>query len=137
MVSTGKKLIVAVLMIPSSLVLVRINGWFAIGFLLGMILSILYCIDYAYELREIEQPTKVQRFIRVLLTVPQILFGLVVLTIGVSIALWVLYNSFVERQPQYSGGILTFGMASLFILFGIGLIKISFKKHDDSSSSSN
>jgi hypothetical protein len=128
MITTGKKLFIALLLVPVSLVLMRFSGWFGVGFTAGIILSILYCIDYVAELRSMESPTKTQQFMLMLLTVPQVLFGLGVFTIGISITLWVLYNTFIERQPQYTGGFLTFGMAPAFILFGIGLITSAIKK---------
>jgi len=130
MITTGKKLGITLLMMPGSLVLMRFSGWFGICFVLGLVLSILYCLDYAAELRSLENPTKLQNIMLMLLTVPQVLFGIGVLGVGVSIALWVLYNTFIERQPEYTGGFLTFGMAPVFIVFGLGLLVSTIKKRD-------
>jgi len=136
MITTGKKLIIALLMVLFSLVLMRFNSWFGVGVVVGLVLAILYTIDYATELRTIENANKLQHFLLVLLTVPQILFGIGIIAIGASIVLWVLYNNFVARQSEYTGGFLTFGMAPIFIVFGIGLLISALKKRDRKSNES-
>ena len=105
-----------------------VNGWFGLGFLIGLILSILYCFDFASELRATESPTKFQKFMLVLLSIPQAIFGLLALLIGLAIAVWVIYNTFVQRQPEYSGGFLTFGIAPALLLFGMAAVVSAFKR---------
>ena len=63
-----------------------------------------------------------------LMGVPQALFGTVCLASGLAIICWVLYNSLWHRDPNYTGGWLTFGIAPLLSLFGAGLIMDAFKR---------
>jgi hypothetical protein len=127
---SGRKLGLTLLSMPVSVGLMRLNGWFGLGFLVGLILSILYCIDYAEEVRSIANKTKSQKLILMMLTVPQVFFGVTAFIIGFSIVLWVLYNTFIVRMPQYPSGFVTFGIAPSLILFGIGLIRSAFKGHN-------
>ncbi|GAA5445181.1 hypothetical protein Misp06_03378 [Microbulbifer sp. NBRC 101763] len=126
MTSSGSKLLISFLLIPSSLFLMRITGWFGLLFLVSLICSTLFCFDYAAELRALERKTKIQEYISVLLFFPQAIFGLTSFLIGISIAVWVLYNTFVEKLPEYSGGVLTFGIAPALILFGLAALKSVF-----------
>ena len=125
---SGAKLLVSFLFIPSSLFLMRITGWFGLLFIVSLICSILFCLDYTAELRALEQKTKIQEYISVFLFLLQALFGLTSFLIGFSLAIWVLYNTFVEKPPEYSGGFLTFGIAPALILFGLAALKSIFSK---------
>lgn len=58
---------------------------------------------------------------------PQALFGVGVAIIGLGIIGWVLYNSFVERQEQYSGGFMTLGMGPVLVLFGTAWLRSAFR----------
>ncbi len=126
MTSSGSKLLISFLLIPSSLFLMRITSWFGLLFLVSLICSILFCIDYAAELKALERKTKIQEYISVLLFFTKALFGLTSFLIGISIAAWVLFNTFVEKQPEYSGGFLTFGISPALILFGLAALKSVF-----------
>jgi succinate dehydrogenase/fumarate reductase cytochrome b subunit len=106
----------------------RLTGWFGLLFLVALICSILYCFDYAEELSLIEEKSKYQKFISKVLLFPMVIFGLIALSIGLSIVVWVLYNTFIERQPQYTGGFLTFGIAPALVIFGLILLNSMFKK---------
>ena len=59
---------------------------------------------------------------------PQALLGAISIVLGLSIAGWVLYNSFIERQSEYSGGFLTFGIAPALVLFGLYSVRVAFKR---------
>ncbi len=59
---------------------------------------------------------------RTLLTIHNILLGLLSLLIGLSIVAWVLYNSFIELDASYSGP----DVITSFSSFGIGLPMIYF-----------
>jgi hypothetical protein len=129
MLSSGKKLSISLLVMPASILLLAVNGWFGLGFLIGLILSILYGFDFASELRAISKPSKFQKFLIVLLLFPQAIFGLLSFLIGLAIAVWVIYNTFVARQPEYSGGFLTFGIAPALLIFGAAAIVSAFKRN--------
>ena len=59
---------------------------------------------------------------------PQALFGIACAAIGIAIICWVLYNSFFERDPNYTGSFLTLGIGPVLTLFGIGLAVDAFSR---------
>src|SRR5690606_18916109 len=85
---------------------------------IGVPLILVAWVDVARTLSEVPAKSWGGRALRILTRGPQALFGLVTLLIGLAIIAWVLYNSFVERQPQYRGGFLTFGVSTLFVAMG-------------------
>jgi NADH:ubiquinone oxidoreductase subunit K len=131
MMSAGKKLLVSLGVLIASFALIRVNGWFALPVLFAFILAIMYSIDFAGELREIESPTELQWRLRILMSVPMALFALTITLVGLSIAAWVIYNTFVERLPQYTGGFLTFGIAAVMTLVGLGWLVSLFRRKGD------
>ena len=131
MISAGKKLLVSLGVLIASFALIRVNGWFALASLITFILAIMCSMDFAGELSEIESPTVFQRFLRLLMSVPMALFALTTTLVGLSIAAWVIYNTFVERLPQYTGGFLTFGIAPIMILVGLGWLGSLFRRKGD------
>lgn len=127
MFSAGKKALASFILMLASVLLLRIDGWFGLGLPIGLVLFVLYSFDYAAELDVTGAPTRFQRFARMLLFVPRVIFGLLAVSIGASIALWVLYNTFVKRLPEYSGGYLTFGIAPVLLLYGLAAVRSAFK----------
>ena len=131
---TAWKLGIAVAAVPLSAFLVGLthNGFFFVPFLISLPMVVLYWIDLGRELRRAEGLGPTGRAFGILMGVPQALFGLLCAAIGVVIIAWVLYNTFVERQPHYSGGFLTFGLGPLFVLFGLGWLRSAFRgeSHD-------
>lgn len=124
------KLVVSILSLPLSVLGLRFLGsdFFFVTFIIGLILSTLYCMDVGQILRDTERPSRIQRSMGILLGIPQAFFGLICFLIGVAIVLWVIYNTFIERQPLYSGGFLTLGMAPLMIAAGVAWILFAFKR---------
>ena len=96
---------------------------------IGIPVLILTWIEFGDYLRTKENASLLVRTIGFIFGVPQALFGLISLGIGLAIVLWVLYNTFIEQQKEYSGGFLTLGMSPLFIMFGLFLIKSAFNKN--------
>jgi len=76
--------------------------------------GILRMIDFY---RTNDGTTLPSRVFDALFRVPLALFGLVCFMAGIAIIGWVLYNVFVERQSEYSGPHLIFGLGS----FGVGV----------------
>jgi hypothetical protein len=76
--------------------------------------GILRMIDFY---RTNDGTTLLSRIFNALFRVPLALFGFVCLMAGIAIIGWVLYNVFVERQKEYSGPHLIFGLGS----FGVGV----------------
>lgn len=95
-------------------------------FALGLACALLYLLELRQALLEIEHPGWPLRALRALIAVPQAIIGLASLCMGLGMIGWVLYNSLVERLPQYSGGFLTFGVSSMLVLFGFGLLRNAF-----------
>jgi len=125
---TSRKLLASLVIMVCSVLLLRVNGWFGLGFVVALPVSILLWLDYGRELREIRHPSRARRLLVFVVGVPQVVFGLISLAAGASIVVWVLYNSLWKRLPEYSGGFLGFGVGPVLALFGFGLIADAFKK---------
>lgn len=63
------------------------------------------------------------------------LFGVLAVTIGVAIAGWVLYNTFIERQPEYRPGVKPLGFAAAMIGVGVYWIRGSSRAAGTSEAS--
>jgi hypothetical protein len=98
-----------------------------LGIPIGLVLSILYWFDLGQELRAKPLANRALRIAGLLMGVPQALFGLLCLVAGLAIVGWVLYNSFWQRDPHYTGGFLTLGIGPVLALFGSGLLFDSFR----------
>ena len=107
-----------------------LTAWFILFIFIGLPILILSWVDLGHNLREIDKPSFVIKVLGVLFGVPQALFGLISFGVGVSIIGWVLYNTFIETLPQYSGGFLTFGVAPALVLFGIYWLRAAFVRED-------
>jgi len=70
--------------------------------------------DKLIKLKENTGDNYLGKISHILLALPIALLGLISIIIGVAIVAWVLYNQFIERQPQYKAPISYLG------LFGIG-----------------
>ncbi len=129
MSKTARKLVLSLALLVLSFPLLIVNGWFGLGIPVGLVLSILYWFDLAQELRSTPNPSRVVRAAGLLMGVPQAIFGFLCALIGMGIVAWVLYNTFVERQPQYSGGFLTLGVGPALVLFGLGWLASAFNRN--------
>ena len=130
------KLVAAIASVILSGVLIAYTGFdiFFVTFLGGLVAIVLYWLDLAYEARSATN-LGVPRVVLIFLGIPQALFGLVCLSFGVAMVLWVLYNSLIERQPEYSGGMLTFGIGPVCIAFGGGWLWSAFRRSPPSNPS--
>ena len=107
--------------------LLAVDGLFGLGIVAGLPLTILLWIDLGRELRTLPGKNRGSRAAGLLMGIPQALFGVLCLAVGLAIICWVLYNSLWRRDPNYSGGWLSFGIAPLLSLFGAGLTVDAFK----------
>jgi hypothetical protein len=130
---TAMKLGISIATMPLSILMLRFthNHVFFLSFMAGLLFSILYWFDLGYQLRNAANKTRFIRFFSIIMGIPQALFGLVCVSIGLAIVIWVLYNTFVDRQPEYTGGFLTFGIGPLLILFGIGWLVSAFRSESN------
>ena len=133
MVKTSRKLWLSIAVLVLSFPMLRLSGWFGLGIPIGLALSVLYWFDLAGELRNAPSSSRTMRIISVLMGVPQALFGLLCACIGSAIVIWVLYNTFVERQPQYTGGFLTLGIGPVLVIFGLGWLSTAFRRNPGGS----
>ncbi len=56
----------------------------------------------------------------------RMVLGVVAIFFGLAIGAWVLYNSWVERLPEYSGGFLTFGISPMMIGCGVFWVRTAY-----------
>jgi hypothetical protein len=113
--------------------LLRVSGWFGLGIPVGLVLSILYGLDLAAECRNAPSSNRLLRIACWALAVPQVLFGLMAAAIGMAILVWVLYNTFVDRQPHYRPHLFAFGVGPALLLFGIGWMASAFRRRSPDS----
>lgn len=125
---TARKLSAAILVLVASVLLLRVDGWFGLGAVIALPLSILYWFDLGRELRASSSASRLQRVVGLLMGVPQALFGVLCLVAGISIIVWVLYNSLWGHDPNYTGGFLTFGIGPLLAAAGLGLVLDAFRR---------
>ena len=129
------KLCAAVSIMPLSIVAAHlIDAHEAVEVVCGVVVMValasafLYMLELRQALLEIEEANWLARAVRMLIALPQVIAGLVSLCSGLAIIGWVFYNTFVERLPEYSGGFLTFGISSLLVVFGFGLLRTAFSR---------
>ena len=128
--TTAIKLIVCVAAIPLAMAMTGLtgSGWFMLLCVPAFPLTVLYAMDFSRELRSLPNSSGLVRVLATLASIPQALFGLLTFTFGVAMVAWVIYNSFVERQPEYTGSFLTFGIGPMCILFGAGWMASAFRR---------
>ena len=102
--------------------------WFVLFIFVGLPVFIMSVMDLGKTLRESQSPSYLVMILGMLLGVPQALLGLVAIALGAAIVVWVLYNTFVERQPEYTGGFLTFGLGPALILVGWYWLRQAFAR---------
>lgn len=103
------------------------NDFFFLTFVVAFIFSILYWIDLGQHLRDLENPSLWKRVLGFAFGVPQAILGLTSILIGVAMIGWVLYNSLIEKTPEYSGGFLSFGIALMLVSAGSIWLVLAFK----------
>lgn len=109
--------------------LLLLDAWFGIGIFIGLVLSILHGLDLAEALRDTPDPSRRVRAAILLLGVPQALFGLLCAGTGLAIIAWVLYNTFVERLPAYSGSLAALGVGPALVLVGVAWLASAFRRN--------
>jgi protein-S-isoprenylcysteine O-methyltransferase Ste14 len=114
------------------------DGWLTLWFLLFIFVAvpllILSWVDLGRAIRGAENPTRLLLTLGVIFGLPQALLGIFAIICGVSIVGWVLYNSFVKRQSEYSGGFLTFGIGPALAVFGWLWLREAFVRSRNSTS---
>lgn len=131
--NTALKLGVSIAAIPLSILLLGLthNAFFFLVLLASLPFAILYWFDLGRQLRTASNPSRGVRALGIIMGVPQALFGLVCAVAGTGIVVWVLYNIFVQRQPEFTGGFLSFGIGPALILFGLGWLITAFRRDSD------
>ena len=119
-----RKLALVAALFTLNLVGIRLTaGTEAVGYLVFTLCVVLFpilvlsMVDALRSIRRERSASKPTKALAVLLALPSLLMGLVALSIGVSIVLWVLYNVFIHREPEYTGPTLVYSLGS----FGIGV----------------
>ncbi|MGN6150786.1 MAG: hypothetical protein ACTHOH_02100 [Lysobacteraceae bacterium] len=119
--------------LPTTIVvghLIDAGDWGAIACGVVFAFALACAVLSLFELREAlsheEDADWPTRALRIFISLPQALFGLFTLCCGLAIIVWVLFNTFVERQPEYSGGFLTFGMSTGMTVYGYRWLRGAF-----------
>lgn len=139
-ISPLKKLaIVSALFVANLFLIPTFKGTEAVGYLIFTLCIVLFpilvlsIIDALGFLKSSPEETVFGRLLAVVLSIPAFLLGLGTFAIGASIILWVLYNIFVERQPEYTGpgillGVASFGMGGPIAALGIWWMILAVKR---------
>lgn len=120
------KWLCCVLAIPLGLLMIGLThiGWFGLLSVVALPLAILYTFELGTELRR--HPGRMARVAGWILGIPQTLFAITAISIGVAIVVWVLYNLLVERQAEFRGG--SIGLVIGLILVGAGCLSRLLRK---------
>jgi uncharacterized membrane protein len=127
----AKKLLIALGAMIGFFFMAILSEWLLFLSFFSFIAAVMYSLDVAAELKSVDNPTTLQRALRILFAIPQFILAVLALLIGLSIVVWVLYNTFVERMPQYTGGFLSFGIAPLMLLVGAGWLYSLIRRKSD------
>lgn len=131
---TTWKLVGSVALMPLSLLALRIfkQDFVLLGFLAGLVLTILYVLDINRGVRLAEYSGKRPRVGTIVLSIAGLLFGLISVLLGLCLLAWIAYSVFLVRPSSYAGGNPLMGalVAGAFIFFGTKWIKRSFTRED-------
>ena len=114
-----------------------VAGFFLILFIVWILVLLPIAILWTVEwFAKSESGPLWQRILKNVLRLPIGLFGLTAMVIGVAVVGWLLYNVFVETQPEFPRGLRSkFGALCgglpfycLVIMFGVRLIHVSVKR---------
>ena len=94
----------------------------------GIPLAIILYVDYVRAIQS-EPELKPDGMAGVLLVAPVVIFGVTSIFVGLSIVVWVAYNAFVERLPEYTGPVLFggFGIGPMLAGFGWSLLRSALR----------
>lgn len=105
----------------------------AIGLILVLLpLLVLRVVDLGGALRELPTDRPVLRAVGLALGLPEALLGLASMGIGVAIVAWVVYNTFVDRLPEFTGHVVfRFGIGPTLITFGWLWLRRAFERRPE------
>lgn len=121
------KLILSLAALPVSLLLVRLSGYFFVPFLIALPLAVLYWLDLGQALRNDGAGSGLRRMLGIVMGVPQALLGLCCVAAGIAILAWLVYNAFIERQPEYRSNPGGWLFAPVLVLAGVGWLFSAFR----------
>jgi len=112
----------------ATILLIGVNGWFALGLIAAVPLSILYWFDYGRELREAPATSGARRWLGLLMGLPQAFFGVVCLGTALVLVGFGLYNFSWQALREHAGDLLSLPWIALLGLFGAGLVVDAFSR---------
>ena len=99
------------------------EGWLTAWFLLMIFCAFpvlrLTWVEFWRALRNIPSPSRTRFFFGIFFGLPQAMFGLRSVIRGIAVIGWALYNSFISRQYEYTGGFPALGIGPALTLFGV------------------
>lgn len=120
-----------------AIALTRSSGWLTAWILILTFIAlpvlILTWIEMGSALRNAPSSSSALYILGLLFGLPQAFFGLLAFGVGGTIMGWVIYNSLIARQPEYSGGFFTFGVGPSLMFFGIFWIRHAFSREREDS----
>ena len=103
--------------------------FFLLLLFLGLPVFILFGIEAGRTLRTVADVPTPWKAIGILLSLPQAIFGVVSVVLGLLLILWVAYNFLVERQPEFTGGVLpSLGLGPALLAAGWWWLRSAFRK---------
>lgn len=121
------KLLLAMATLPLSLLLLRWSGYFFVPFLLALPLVVLYWLDLGQALRNDGVGSRLRRMVGIVMGVPQALLGLCCVLAGIAILVWQVYNTFIERRPDFQSNPGGWLFPALLVFMGAGWLFGAFR----------
>lgn len=103
--------------------------WLSLFAFVAIPFFVLTWIGLGKALRNQENPSLFIKTTGILFGVPQTIFGLLSIAIGVTLIGWILYNLLIEQQEEFSGSIFSIGSSLTFIIFGVLWLRRAFKRN--------
>jgi hypothetical protein len=101
---------------------------------LGLPVVVLCGIEAGRTLRALPDVPASWKAIGILLSIPQAIFGLISVLLGLAIILWVAYNFLVERQPEFTGGVIpSTGIGPALVAAGWWWLRSACRKEQSDS----
>jgi hypothetical protein len=123
------KFLAAFFAMPLSAFLIGLtgSGFFFLGCIVGLLLSILWGVDLGRQLRAASRDKPMSRAAGLAMGVPQALLGLMSLLLGLTIIAWILYNLLIKLQSQFMFSLLALPVPLMLVKGGAKWLRDAFR----------